>query len=289
MTFHSILAVADFSELSEHAIERAARLAARHQASLQLIHFAEKPHPFIKEPLARLSQRARQLARRHGVRVHALERDPVTIEHLADAARGSDLLVTGPLSLRRWATFYRGTALDQLLRACPCPLLVVRHPAEKPYAHVLVAVDLSERSRELVACARWLADTRALQLFHAVDTIEESRLRSADVSFEALHASRVGSRQRATDRLRELTRTLGPGASHVVLEVGNGDPAYQTAVQQRATGAELVVVGRRRLRGWSRLLTGSVAQRLARWSDGDVLIVPFEPSREVIPAAAVQG
>lgn len=287
MNIDSILAVTDFTAQSEHATDRAAHLAQRLQTTLRLIHFAEKPHPYITEPLARLSQRARQLARRHGIRVRALDIDPATVDDILKEARGSVLLVVGPRRRGRWTSLLRGSTLDRLMHASPCPLLVVRLAASQPYAHVLVAVDMNPRSKKLVACARWLADASALKLFHAIDTIEDSRQRLADVSFEALHASRMGSRQRALEWLQELTRVFGPGAAPVALDVDHGDPAYQTALQQRTTRAELVVVGKRRASVWARLFAGSTAQRLAQWVDSDVLVVPFDGATRAVGTQAV--
>jgi nucleotide-binding universal stress UspA family protein len=289
MTFDSILALTDFTTQSEHALDRAALLAGQHNAPLRLIHFAEEPHRFFSDPIARLSQRARQLTRRHGIRAVALERNPVTLDDVVQECGNASLLVMGPLWQRSWKTFYRGTTLDQFVHDSPCPVLVVKQAAARTYEQVLVAVDLTPRSRDLIAFARQFASPSALKLFHAIDTIEESKLRSADVSFEAIRANRLDSRQQAKDRLVQLTRTLGMAGSAMAFDVGNGDPAYQTAVQQQATRAELVVVGKRRASALARFLTGSVAQRLAKWAESDVLVVPIDGLAEPVPMMASQG
>lgn len=289
MTFDSILALTDFTTQSEHALDRAALLAGQHNAPLRLIHFAEEPHRFFSDPIARLSQRARQLTRRHGIRAVALERNPVTLDDVMQECHSASLLVMGPLWQRNWKTFYRGTTLDQFVHDSPCPVLVVKQAAGRTYEQVLVAVDLTPRSRDLIAYARRFASPSALQLFHAIDTIEESKLRSADVSFEAIRANRLDSRQHAKDRLMQLTRALGMAGSAMAFDVGNGDPAYQTAVQQQATRAELVVVGKRRVSTLTRFFTGSVAQRLAKWAESDVLVVPFDGLAEPVPVMASQG
>lgn len=289
MTFNAILALTDFTTPSEHALDRAALLAGQHGAPLRLIHFAEEPHRFFSDPIARLSQRARQLTRRHGIRVQALERNPVTLEDIVQESRAASLLVLSPLWQRRWKTFYRGTTLDQFVHDSQCPVLVVKHAATRAYGETLVAVDLSPRSRDLIAYARRFASPSTLELFHAIDTIEDGRLRPADVSFEAIQARRLDSRWQARDRLIQLTRTLGVANSVMAFDVGNGDPAYQAAVRQQATRAELVVVGKRRASALARFFTGSVAQRLAKWADSDVLVVPFDGLAEAVPRMAHQG
>ena len=156
MHIDSILAVSDFTALSAHALERAALLARQHQAPLRLVHFAEGPTTRLAHPLARLAQRARQLARRHEIEVHALEASASLDEVLAEAG-ASSLLVMGPLSRRSWRRFHLGTTLDQAVHGSRCPLLVVRRAALRPYAQVLVAVDLSPRSTPLIHFARQLS------------------------------------------------------------------------------------------------------------------------------------
>jgi nucleotide-binding universal stress UspA family protein len=274
--FDSILAIADFSAASERALDRAALLASQHGAPLRLIYFSQEPHRYLTDPLARLAQRARQLARRHGIRALALQRHPIELHHIVEESRASGLLVVGPQWRRNWKTFLVGTQLDHLVRQSRCPVLVVRQTASRDYADVLVAVDLSPRSRELIHFASEFAHASKVQLFHAINTVEESRLRLADVPLETIQANRLDARQRARERLLPLMRTLASRGNAVDIHVGNGDPAYQAAVEQQAIRAELVVVGMRRASTLLSWLLGSVAQRLARWAEGDVLVVPLD-------------
>lgn len=283
MKFDSILAVSDFTAQSSHVLERAALLARQHQITLRLIHLAEGSHTFLADPLARLGLRARQLARRHEIAVHAMEQS-ASLEAVLAEARASTLLVMGPLSQRSWKRFHRGTTLDQAVHGSVSPLLVVKQAPVRPYERVLVAIDLSPRSKPLIDFAGRFSTPTVLKLFHAVDTIEDTRLRSVNVSPEAIQAHRFGSRRQARDRLAQLIGALDtppPGSQGhpLAYDVGNGDPAYSAALHQQATQAELVVVGQRRRSPWAQFFTGSVAQRLARWSAGDVLIAPLDPPR----------
>ncbi|MDO9436395.1 universal stress protein [Hydrogenophaga sp.] len=273
MNFDSILAVSDFTPSSEHALERAALLARQHQATLRLAFFAEERHPYLVDPIARLEQRARQLARRHNIAVHALQK-MCSIDEVLAEARVCGLLVMGPLMHRHWRKFHRGTALDQAVHASACPLLVVKCEPVSGYKRVLVAIDLSAHSTRLIDMGRRLCKPTELRLFHAIDTIEESRMRMADASFAAIQANRLGSRSQARERLAQLIGSLEPQKPPLSFEVGNGDPAYSAALYQQATQTELVVVGRRKSSPLERLVTGSVAQRLAKWAQSDVLVAP---------------
>lgn len=280
MHFDSILAASDFSAPSAHALERAALLARQHQISLQLIHLVGGPSIQLADPIARLGLRARQLARRHEISVRAIERSATLDAVLAEAGT-TTLLVMGPLLQRSWRRFHRGTTLDQAVHGSLCPLLVVKHEPESAYRHVLVAVDLSPRTKSLIDFARWFSMPTALQLFHAIDPIENSRSRSVRVSAEAIQAHRFDSRQHAKDRLAQLIGALdmAPAISEgppLAVDVGNGDPACTTALHQLRSQAELIVVGKRRSSPLQPFFTGSVAQRLAKWAACDVLIAPLD-------------
>jgi len=280
MTFDSILAVSDFSVQSAHVLERAALLARKHQVPLRLVHFVDSPKTFLADPIARLAQRARQLARRHEITALALDRSASLEEVLAEAG-ASGLLVMGPLSQRNWKRFFRGTTLDQAVHGSQCPLLVVRQAPINPYARVLVAVDLSPRSGPLIDFASRFSSPTMMKLFHAIDTIEDARLRSVRASSETLMVHRAGSRLQARERLERLIGDVAKcpddqRCHSLAYDVGNGDAAYTTALHLQAMRAELVVVGKRRSSSLARFLAGSVAQRLARWADSDVLIAPLD-------------
>ena len=153
MNIESILAVTDFSTAAEHGLERAALIALKHQAKLRIIYGAEVPNPGLADPSARLRQRGRQLARRHSITVEALEHTESMMDDLVKHARGANLLVLDYRCHRTLQTFWRGTTLDQLLRRCRCPILVVKQVPCERYERVLVAVDFTVEFEKLVRYA----------------------------------------------------------------------------------------------------------------------------------------
>ena len=92
MRLQTILALTDFSAQAEHGLERAAMLAATHNARLRILYGAETPNPKFVDSFARLEQRARQLARRHGVQVVAVNQahqaNPANQEPQRQRSRG---------------------------------------------------------------------------------------------------------------------------------------------------------------------------------------------------------
>ena len=182
MRIQNILALTDFSTPAEHGLDRAATLAATHGARLRVLYVCETPPLQLADPAARLEQRARQLARRHGVPVTAVIGTGRPLDDCLAEAERADLLVAHGRMHRPWPVPPWRTLLYPLLRRCPCPVLVVCRPPQGPYARVLVAVDFSAASRPLVRYAGDFETGAALELFHAIDTHDEARLRSAEAS-----------------------------------------------------------------------------------------------------------
>ncbi|HNM40618.1 MAG TPA: universal stress protein, partial [Giesbergeria sp.] len=153
MRIQNILALTDFSTPAEHGLDRAATLAATHGARLRVLYVCETPPLQLADPAARLEQRARQLARRHGVPVTAVIGTGRPLDDCLAEAERADLLVAHGRMHRPWPVPPWRTLLYPLLRRCPCPVLVACRPPQGPYARVLVAVDFSAASRPLVRYA----------------------------------------------------------------------------------------------------------------------------------------
>jgi nucleotide-binding universal stress UspA family protein len=134
----------DFSEPSRRAMQEAARLARKHEASLTLLHVAEPVHhgaemAFSPPAWAAEEAGARELA------AWKAEAEAITGEAVATVllsgppapaivgfARdaGVDLIVTashGRTGVRR---IVLGSVSEQVIRTAPCDVLVVRHEVE---------------------------------------------------------------------------------------------------------------------------------------------------------------
>lgn len=287
MALTSILALTDFSTAAEHALERAALVALRHQAGLRVMYGAEQAHPAFLDPYARVQQRARQLGRRYGLDVKAVAHGGHLVKDVVKQSRHADLLVLDARRHRNFLAFWRGTALDQLLRRCPCPVLVVKQPPLRRYERTLVAVDFTPPSKQLVRYACGFEVEASVDLFHAFDTGHEPGLRMAGGSAELVKAYRQAAFQHAQDRLLRLSSSLDTRRNRVSSVAGRGDPAQQIAVQQDATGADLVVVGRKRRSAVGDFLFGDVTRRLIALAGSDVLVVSGDyPARSVAAAKA---
>ncbi|RZL88997.1 MAG: universal stress protein [Variovorax sp.] len=287
MTPQSILAVTDLTARVDVALSRAAHLAAEHSATLKLLYAPAAGEFPCPDAACRLAHQALQLGQRHGLCVRTVSRTTNTLEDVATEARCADLLVISTMSECSLQSFLRGQPAERLLRMSRRPVLVVRQEAGQPYRRLLVAVDFSDASRNLVQLAFALNKSAEVELFHAISTANEGKLRYAEVSEHAIKTYRHECRRYAQNRMFWLTDSSDARRNRVYSAIGHGDPARQAVVQQQHSGAELIVVGKHPASAVSDFAFGSVARRVLRHAAGDVLVVPhdFQPASS---AAALQ-
>jgi universal stress protein E len=193
----------------------------------------------------------------------------------------ADLVVVGAHEPRA-AARTRLTDTDwQLMRHCPCPLLLVKDPAFDGYPHVLAAIDPS------------LAHDEPAELDEAVLAAAATVARAFGSELSAVHAFVDPQALGLTPvvqvapgeycdlaQWRELHRaaTAGAAARHGVSErrviVAAGDPVDVIVDAVEAAHAELVVVGTVRRSQLAQALLGSTAEAVAASVACDVLLVP---------------
>ncbi|MFM9927753.1 universal stress protein [Variovorax sp. H27-G14] len=277
MNIQSILAVTDLSEQGNRTVVRAAMLAAQHRALLKIMY---APKDFIACRVAGVDDDVRRLATevhsRFDILVKNVSDTRGHLEAIVDEARWVDLLVIGEHREKSVTAYFFGQPIERLQRAVRCPILLARLEVFNSYRRILVAVDFTPESKKLVKLA-WSLDSDAqVELFHALNTMHEGKLRYADVSEQAMKAYRHESMRDANERLFWLSDSSTARRNRVVAAIGRGDAARQAVIQQQHANAELLVVGKRRSSRFSDFLFGSVAQRVLWWSDGDVLLVPHD-------------
>jgi universal stress protein A len=138
-----ILAPTDFSPASEKGLKYALRFAREFGAEVTLLHILEPIVPLTFEGLPmRLpieetgsSDAARALkvlevsAREKGVTtVRAMTRHGIASHEIVDAAKefDVDLIVMATHGYTGWKHFCIGSTAERVVRAAPCPVLVVR-------------------------------------------------------------------------------------------------------------------------------------------------------------------
>jgi nucleotide-binding universal stress UspA family protein len=286
MNFKSILVVTDLSARENVAVQRAWQLADTHRASIRLMYVPPRGHKVAPAAASRLANAARQLEESLELRVRTAPVMSGQLEDLVAQAQGMDLVVLPHRHERSTAAFFRGQPVLRLLRRCNCPVLVVRQAQGARYRRMLVAVDFSETSASLVKLAASFDTSAELELFHAIGTRDESKLRSAETPEHAVRAYRERCLRHARERIVSLTDSFDTRRNRVSTTVGRGDPGRQAVIQQEHSGADLVVLGKKRSTAWEDFFCGSVAHRVLSWGAGDVLVVPDAYLQATAPHAA---
>jgi len=149
---------------------------------------------------------------------------------------------------------------------------------------VLLAVDLSEGFVDLVARARALANARGatLALVHvAPDPVDLQPLLSDRMQSGLPGWPEVESSVQSA----AVKRLLAAGLGEPELFVERGEPYAEIVRRAEAWGATLLVVGSHGRTGLSRMLLGSVAERVVRYAHCPVLVLrPSETSSVVVVA-----
>ncbi|RYE37953.1 MAG: universal stress protein [Hyphomicrobiales bacterium] len=292
MNIQSILAVTDLSAQGNRTVIRAAMLAVQHRALLKIMYAPEGFVPSqsavdVKENVRHL---AAEVQARFDILVKNVSHTSGDLEAVVEEARWVDLLVIGEHRERSVRAFFCGQPIERLQRVVRCPILLARLEVFNRYRRILVAVDFTPESKKLVKLAWSLDPDAQVELFHALNTMHEGKLRYANVSEQAIKAYRHESMLEARERLFWLSDSSTARRNRVVAAIGKGDAARQAVIQQQHANAELLVVGKRRSSGIGDFLLGSVAQRVLWWSSGDVLLVPhdwrIDPKAELVAPIA---
>ena len=147
LRFKKILAPVDFSPASENGFNYALRCAEQFGAELTLLHVLEPlasarfaaipgaiafPEIDFAEAEGKLCQLAASRRPENVARPHWRVRTGVPSHEIVEAAREADvdLIVIATHGYTGWKHFCIGSTAERVVRAAPCPVLVVR---EKEY------------------------------------------------------------------------------------------------------------------------------------------------------------
>jgi universal stress protein E len=297
-----LLAVGHLDYPHRRAIIRTAEIARRSGAAVELFHGLGDPsylrtltpagghemRAVMREAAAGARLRLQRLASAKPfaglpVSMHLEWDHPAWAAIVRRAQRiGADLVVTETHGHGRTARWLFGSVDWELVRACPCPLLIVRSRGMRRNGSVLAAIDplhshdkpaRLDRAilRQAAGLARllrgplhvahtWLPLTMVLPASPAV----------AEPMYVPAEAAR--SYQRAIARgFKRLTQPLRIGARR--LHLARGDVESELPAIARSVRASTVVMGAVSRSGLKNLIIGHTAQRLMDRLPSDVLVI----------------
>lgn len=298
-----ILVPVDFSPDSLGAIEFALPLLKQFGAELHLVHVFPPDYPLASMaimPLVipelevgkQLRQQLKAVARKYGVdiapgNVHAVRGQP--FREVCQLARktGTDMIVMSTRGNTGLKHIALGSTAERIVRYSPCPVLIVRQPAEskstrngnshlraKTFQKVLVPIDFSDCSMKGLVYARTLAKkfSARLELFHSVHLdYYVSSDEYARYDFPALMRQ---AEKDAIQKMRDLVRGTDWNGVKVesLIDVGPPGSAIYDRAQDRH--ADLIVISTHGRTGLKHMFLGSVAEYVVRHARCSVLVVP---------------
>jgi universal stress protein E len=297
-----LLAIGHLEYPHRRALARTAELARRSGATVELFHSLGDPtyvrtlapgggrelRSLLRETGGAARDRLRRLAaspllRGLKVGVHAEWDHPPHAAIVRRAQRiGADLVVVETHGHGRAARWLFGSVDWELVRSCPCPLLIVRSRGTRRGGNVLAAIDPlhahdkpARLDREILRQARGL--TRLLEgtlhvahVWLPLALVLPASPAMAEPVYVPPEAAR--SYQRAIERgFGRLTRPLRLPAKQ--LHLARGEVEVELPAIARRARVSTVVMGAVSRSGLRSLIIGHTAQRLMDRLPSDILVI----------------
>jgi len=284
-----IVVATDFSERSDRAIRRATLLAKDIGASLLLVHVVDDDQP---RRLVKAEQKIATdlLSEQSGsIRdVDGLECDFSVV--LGEAFEGvgqiaesidADLVVIGPHRREALKDVFIGTPAERTIRKSRLPVLMSNGVPAGHYRRVLVAVDLSDCSAEVLRAVGELGLEKktAISVIHVFDAPASGLMRRASSSEDQITDYIADEKERASGELSNFLKANHFNPVEAVLAPMDGSFADTICAVASRLSAELIVVGTHGRTGVGKFFLGSVVEEVLRIADRDVLTVPRRRAR----------
>jgi nucleotide-binding universal stress UspA family protein len=306
--YKSLLVPLDGWIFAEHALPLALSIARRAGASLTLLHvhappamvypdgataFDETLDLQLKErKQAYLESTARRLRDLSAVMVRSemVEGETADAIRAAATSMGVDLVVMTTHGRGPLGRFWLGSVADELVRHLPVPLLLLR-PGEDPpdyrqepvLKRVLLPLDGSALAEQMIGPAVALGDLMEAQynLFRVIKPVlpqayklqgasltelAESVLKQIELTQDSLH-------REAQDYLERVAAPLRDRSLRVQTRIAvEQQPALAILHEEKASAIDLIALETHGRRGLSRLVLGSVADKVIRGASSPVLV-----------------
>lgn len=276
-----ILVATDFTPRSQRAVRRAGILARRNGGDVILMHVVEgvgaaETARDVREAQRMIDEQAAIVPELLGVECQS----HVVAGRLPDAVleaarvRQVDMIVVGTgLGKDRQGL---GRTVRDLIRAAPCPILVVDRPVMGPYARITVPVDLSAASARALrsVASLGLADGARVTLIHAFEAVGKPKLSGFGVPSEQIASYVESWRSLHAEEIDAFLATHGLAAGDWPTRMEEGRPEEVIADVAARTSSGLLVMGTRARTGIRRALLGSVTEAVLALGGADVLVVP---------------
>lgn len=289
----TLLAATDFSPRGDFAMQRAARLASRQHARLEIVHvlhglgstswWSESLRDDEEEVVASRSREqlhdlAQRLSAEHGIDVATTQlRGSVAATLTNHAAKtGASVVVVGATGTGAVARRLLGSSTQAILQTSSVPVLVVRNRPGDDYRKVVFATDFSEAAEAAITDGLALAPEANAVFFSALD-VSRSRVEPAFGLDELSRATKLQeAREAVRDRLGTLAGRMGRDGAGIVVRDGRASEELPVLVHEVA--ADLLCLGSEPHPALERWMMGSTSAHAVAEAECDVLVVPYRAS-----------
>ena len=287
-----LLACTDFSRGGDNAARRAARLAARLGAGVDLLHVLP-PHPLgqawqaLQEAMgldtedvrrrahARLDELGAELRAAYGPEVtgHMSQGRPVTEIPRQAQDLGADLIVLGAQGEHPLLDPFLGTTAQKVLRLAHSPVLLVKQAPSFAYDNLLVPTDFSAAAGRAARLALdWFPAARH-HFLHAYELPYQRELFLGGVDEAAMDNYRRLVGDTARVQLSEWVDGLGLDAVRAGQRVRFGYAPVQIGAHAQELAIDLIVMGAQGMTTLEGTLLGSVSSHVSMEVPCDILLV----------------
>lgn len=276
-----ILVATDFSPRSQRAVRRAGILAGQIGGDVMLMHVvdgagARQVARDIREAQRMTVEQAAVVPELFRVDCRSLVVPGRLPDTVLDAAttRQIDLIVVGSGHGKDAQGLSR--TVRGLIRAAPCPVLVVNRSVVGPYAEVTVPVDLSDASARALrsVTSLGLADRAHVTVVHAFDVLGKPKLSGFGIPREQIDGRVKSLRTLYAKKTYAFLEAHGLAAEGWSTRMEEGRPEDVIADLAVRAPSKLLVMGTHARTGIRGALLGSVTEAVLATGDADVLVVP---------------
>jgi universal stress protein E len=274
-----LLCATDLLSGSDAAVERAYQLRDALGASLSLVHVVppvSSAEGTLEQRLLSASGRLVQHARHTGEGAELVVRCGRPAAVVAEEARNAHLIVVGPHEAEKFPGGMRGNFLERLLPASRSPVLVARRPGREPYRRLLLALDGSSSTAQVVRAAERmpLGTNPAFAVVHAHEPPYEAMMTTSGVGNLSVATYASASMSRAAAMIHSQLRLHSLDWRRYRVLLMDAPPPLAVRQAMLETAPDLLVLGTRGHGRFRRAILGSTAHEVLRTANCDVLLVP---------------
>jgi CPA2 family monovalent cation:H+ antiporter-2 len=251
-----------------------------HDAMTQLIELvsdntSQLPQQMLNEAQQALTNIITDGTHNMGVKATTHVAEGVTFSEVAKYSKAihADLVLLGAHGSGYLMRYLIGSTSSRLLRKSNTHVLVVKNPPQKHYQRILVAVDFSPISEQVVMNARKIAPMAEIVLLHVFNVAYESKMQFAGVDTEVIQHYKNKTKADAVAQLHSLAISTGISEQRYSVSVLDGDVTECVVSVEQSSHCDLIVIGKHGKHVTEELLLGSATKKVLAETNSDVLVV----------------